>query len=60
MVIDPTARQYVKPAPAGVWTQDELALAGLKEVVESGVFTPDQHRQFLRKLNERYPGVVED
>jgi hypothetical protein len=59
-VIDPTARQYVKPAKAGVWTQKGLAEAGLKDAVDSGVFTPQQHQQFLRKLNERFPGVIED
>ena len=59
-VLDPTARQYVKPSKAGVWTEEELARAGLKDAVDSGVFTPEQHGQFLKKLNERFPGVWED
>jgi hypothetical protein len=60
MVLDPTASQYVKPARAGVWTERELTQVDLKDAVETGVFTPEQHRQFLRKLNERFPGVFED
>jgi hypothetical protein len=59
-VIDPTARQYVQPARAGVWTEQELTQAGLRDAVDSGVFTPEQHTQFLRGLNRRFPGTVED
>jgi hypothetical protein len=49
-----TAKQYVRP---GVWTPEELAYAGLTEVVEAGVFTPEQHRIFMAKLNQLLGGV---
>ena len=57
-VIDPTAAQYVKPAKAGVWTEAELQQAGLKEAVETGVFTPEQHVKFLEGLQRRWPDIA--
>ena len=59
-ILDVTARQYIIPARAGVWTEEGLACAGLQDAVDSGVFTPAQHRTFLEKLNERFPGILED
>ena len=54
LVYDVTAKQYVRP---GVWTPEDLAEAGLTDAVESGVFTPEQHRIFMTKLNQLLGGV---
>jgi hypothetical protein len=54
VVYDVTARQYVRP---DVWTEEELAEAGLTDAVESGVFTSEQHRLFMDKLNRLFGGV---
>ena len=58
-VLDPTASQYVIPSRGGVWTAEGLSQAGLRDAVELGIFTPEQHAQFLQRLNERYPGTYE-
>ena len=51
---DVTAKQYVRP---GAWTPEELAEAGLSEAVESGVFTPQQHKTFMQKVIQAFGGV---
>jgi hypothetical protein len=56
VVYDVTAKQDVRP---GVWTPEELAEAGLTKAVELGVFTPEQHKVFMAKLNQ-FLGGVED
>jgi len=56
MVYDVTAKQYVRH---GVWVPEELAEAGLIKAVELGVFTPEQHRVFMAKLNQSLGGVEE-
>lgn len=53
-VYDVTAKQYLRP---GVWTQEELAQAGLTEAVESGMFTPEQHKTFMAKIIQLFGGV---
>jgi hypothetical protein len=53
-VFDVTAKQYVHP---GVWTQEELAQAGLIEAVETGAFTPQQHKAFMEKVIRALGGV---
>jgi hypothetical protein len=50
-ILDVTAKQYIRP---GVWTREELARAGLLDAVESGIFTPEQHRRFLERLLHVY------
>ncbi len=55
-VYDVTAKQYIRP---DVWTQEELAHAGLAEAIESGVFTAEQHKTFMTKII-RILGGVED
>jgi RHS repeat-associated protein len=53
-VYDIEAKQYVRP---GVWSQEELAQAGLTDAVESGIFTPEQHKIFMKKVIEVFGGV---
>jgi len=55
-IYDLTAKQYVRP---GVWTEEELAKAGLTEAVNTGVFTLEQHALFMEKIIRVFGGVLE-
>lgn len=54
MVYDVTDKQHVR---LDVWTEEELAEAGLTGAVASGRFTPEEHELFMARLNQLFGGV---